>query len=147
MSASFFLFWPLVLWQWVRREALVGVQRSKHRDVCIGLSGCVLVLYWMTCFCCAVFNLCNFVMHVGLKSSWELMLYCYKMYRLWIKLWLIDMGPSWPWSYSSWGFTTINAISAYHHWCCELDFRSVPRCSSDITICPGPKTRANSFDK
>ena len=22
-----------------------GVQRSKHRDVCIGLSGCVLVLY------------------------------------------------------------------------------------------------------
>jgi hypothetical protein len=46
------------------------------------MSGCVLVLYWMTCFCCAVFNLCNFVMHVGLKSSWELMLYCYKMYRL-----------------------------------------------------------------
>jgi hypothetical protein len=45
------------------------------------ITGCVLVLYWMTRFCCAVFNLCNFVMHVGLKSSWELTLYCYKMYR------------------------------------------------------------------
>jgi hypothetical protein len=33
-------------------------------------------------FYCAIFNLCNFIMHVGLKSSWELMLYCYKMYRL-----------------------------------------------------------------
>ena len=21
------------------------------------------------------------------------------------------------------------------------------RCSSDVTVCPGPKTRANSFDK
>ena len=24
---------------------------------------------------------------------------------------------------------------------------TVPRCSSDVTVCPGPKTRANSFDK
>ena len=24
---------------------------------------------------------------------------------------------------------------------------TVPRCSSDVTLCPGPKTRANSFDK
>ena len=25
--------------------------------------------------------------------------------------------------------------------------RHCARCSSDVTICPGPKTRANSFDK
>jgi hypothetical protein len=53
----YFLFWLLVLWQQLHREALatcalaVGVQKSKHRNVCINIIWIyVLILYCMTCF-------------------------------------------------------------------------------------------------
>ena len=36
---------------------------------------------------------------------------------------LFIWGPSWPWSYGSW-LTTTCIISAYHHWCCEFEYRS-----------------------
>ena len=79
----YFLCWLLVLWQLVRKEALatcaldVGFQRSKQK--CMHKYHLDMYLYCMTCF--IVLYLCNFIMHVGLKSSWELMLCCYKMYR------------------------------------------------------------------
>ena len=59
----------------MRREALatcalaVGVQRSKHRNVCINIIWIFINFVLHDMFYCAVFNLCNFSMHVGLKSS------------------------------------------------------------------------------
>ena len=35
------------------------------------------------------------------------------------------LGPSWPWSYGSWIYKVYAiSTSAYHHWCCEFEFRS-----------------------
>jgi len=32
------------------------------------------------------------------------------------------LGSTWPYSYVSWIYTY--AIGDYHHWCCEIEFRS-----------------------
>ena len=45
------------------------VQRSKHRNVCINIIWICINFALHDMFYCAVFNLCNFIMHVGLKSS------------------------------------------------------------------------------
>ena len=48
----------------------VGVQKSKHRNVCINIIWICINFALHDMFYCAVFNLCNlFIMHVGLKSS------------------------------------------------------------------------------
>jgi hypothetical protein len=50
----------------VHREALaVGVRKSKHRNVCINIIWIYINFVLHDMFYCAVFNLCNFIMHVG----------------------------------------------------------------------------------
>jgi hypothetical protein len=75
----YFLCWLLVLWQLVRRGTChmhtgCGVPEVKT-EKCMHTYHLDMYLYCMTCF--IVLYLCNFIMHVGLKSSWELMLCCY----------------------------------------------------------------------
>jgi len=59
-------------------------------------------------------------------SKWELWLNWHFAIHLLIlnAFTLLMRGPSWPWSYGSWIYNYLCVISAYHHWCCELESRS-----------------------
>ena len=82
----YFLYWLLVLWQLNSAQRGTCHMRTGCRGPEVKTHKCMhkyhldMYLYCMTCF--IVLYLCNFIMHIGLKSSWELMLCCYKMCRL-----------------------------------------------------------------
>jgi hypothetical protein len=85
------------------------------------------LFYVCICTNCTWLTTCNFKNHTITKNRFRtLHNFCNvhnhilrpKYNTQWIN------WSSWSWSYGSLYFITIYAITAYHHWCCEFEYRS-----------------------